>query len=115
MERKKEPMRSFTCSIESFRIGEMKGAFNHISIPIAFEILAGGRWMTGKIFYHHYHRTISYDSNLSQLINFAKEEQKEEIRQAVVQYVEEKNKIGLTIAKPALPEEIDSSIDYTMQ
>ncbi|MFE7063656.1 hypothetical protein ACFVAD_16025 [Sutcliffiella sp. NPDC057660] len=93
-------MRSFTCNIESFRIGEMKSAFNHISIPIDFEILVGGRWMNGKAFYHHYHRSISYDSNLSQLINFAKAEQKEEIRQSIVTYVEEKTNRGLTLARP---------------
>ncbi|KMJ59201.1 hypothetical protein AB685_09090 [Bacillus sp. LL01] len=93
-------MRSFTCNIESFRIGEMKGAFNHISIPIVFEILVGGRWMTGQVFYHHYHRTISYDSNLSQLINFCTAEKKEEIRQAFVKHVEEKTNRGLTIARP---------------
>ncbi|CAG9620118.1 hypothetical protein [Sutcliffiella rhizosphaerae] len=93
-------MKSFTCNIDSFRIGEMQSAFNHISIPIAFEILVGGRWMKGKVFYHHYHRTISYDSNLSELIQLCTNEKKEELRQAVVQYVEEKTNRGLTIARP---------------
>ncbi|WP_078378605.1 hypothetical protein [Sutcliffiella halmapala] len=91
-------MRSFTYNIESFRIGEIKGAFNHISIPIDFGILVGGRWMNGKVFYHHYHRTISYDSNLSQIMNVVKTEQQEKIRQAIIRNVEGKTKRGLTIA-----------------
>lgn len=91
-------MRSFSYNLEAFRIREMKGAFNHISIPIAFEILVGGRWMSGEIFYHHYHRTISYDSSLSQLHDVASSKQQEEIRQAIIQYIERKTNRGLTIA-----------------
>ncbi|WP_223701033.1 hypothetical protein [Sutcliffiella deserti] len=93
-------MRSFTCHIEAFRIGEMESIFNHISIPIGFEIQVGGKWLKGKAFYHHYHRNVSYDSTLSQLLEVAKAEQKEEILQAIILYVAEKTNSGLTLARP---------------
>ncbi|QFT90946.1 hypothetical protein FIU87_20060 [Bacillus sp. THAF10] len=98
-------MKSFICDIESFRIGDMESVFNHISIPINFEILVGGKWMKGKIFYHHYHRSVSYDSNLAQIIQHCTADKREELRLAIVQFVEEKTNRGLALSRPPITPE----------
>ncbi|MGY3715994.1 hypothetical protein ACWE42_10760 [Sutcliffiella cohnii] len=94
-------MYQYQFQIEDYRVGKVGKSFNHISVPVSFDLLIGGKWMNGTVFYHHYHRTITFDPNLSQILKHIDEAEVSLMKETVFKHLEKEIK-GLALSQSPL-------------
>ncbi|WP_096156342.1 hypothetical protein [Bacillus sp. FJAT-45066] len=95
-------MYRYEFSIDGYRVEGIGVTFNHISVPLDFSLKVGGKWMYGTVYYHHYHRTLTFDTKFTDILKHTKEEDRLLLTSSILNDVQEKINKGMVQNHPPL-------------